>query len=293
MSHNNAAQAADPDFVMTELRGIIGVAGDSPTVIVSVERMRLWLSQLRAPVADDLVASLHSMASVAPTSECEILLAAASALASAPVTHYECGRSNGDGTYAAVPVRAPVAGEAPPTDWQNALRIAELPEADEALAVFCNDGTLDNAVGLVQAILDAAPQASAVDGLPVWWERFMNELTLRSEDEVRNDLAGILEICALDAIASAAPQASEAVRQQRAEVVDELARLREALQFYAHGNHYHFFSDTWDTCSGEPQNFWFDEAETGMIEDGSVARAALSAQPAQKEQHTDGGAVYE
>ncbi|MBV2160661.1 hypothetical protein [Achromobacter denitrificans] len=172
------------------------------------------LSNLRAPVADDLVASLHSMASVAPTSECEILLAAASALASAPVTHYECGRSNGDGTYAAVPVRAPVAGEAPPTDWQNALRIAELPEADEALAVFCNDGTLDNAVGLVQAILDAAPQASAVDGLPAWWERFMNELTLRSEDEVRNDLAGILEICALDAIASAAPQASEAVRIQ-------------------------------------------------------------------------------
>lgn len=115
----------------------------------------------------------------------------------------------------------------------------------------------------------------------------------------------------------AAPQASEAVRQQRAEVVDELARLREALQFYAHGNHYHFFSDTWDTCSGEPQNFWFDEAETGMIEDGSVARAALSAQPAEEpatsapspaasqrqamipasresgNSHTDGGAVYE
>ncbi|WP_313064705.1 hypothetical protein [Achromobacter animicus] len=55
---------------------------------------------------------------------------------------------------------APVAGEAPPTDCQNALRIAELPEVDEALAVFCNDGTLDNAVGLVQAILDAAPQVS-------------------------------------------------------------------------------------------------------------------------------------
>ena len=121
----------------------------------------------------------------------------------------ECDRASG-----VRPASAPVAGEAPPTDWQNALRIAELPEVDEALAVFCNDGTLDNAVGLVQATLDAAPQASAVDGLPAWWERFMNELTLRSEDEVRNDLAGILEICALDAIASAAPQASEAVRIQ-------------------------------------------------------------------------------
>ncbi|KDD21312.1 Uncharacterised protein [Bordetella bronchiseptica] len=46
-------KAADPNFVMTELRGIICVAGDSPTVIVSVERMRLWLSKLRAPVADE------------------------------------------------------------------------------------------------------------------------------------------------------------------------------------------------------------------------------------------------
>lgn len=42
------------------------------------------MSKLRAPVGDDLVASLRSMASVAPDSECEILLAAASALASAP-----------------------------------------------------------------------------------------------------------------------------------------------------------------------------------------------------------------
>ncbi|CAB3662432.1 Uncharacterised protein [Achromobacter denitrificans] len=219
-NQNNAAQAAPQQTVLTrEQIGelykdwvcVFGVSTGSAELCIR-EIEAAVLSQLRAPVADDLVASLHSMASVAPTSECEILLAAASALASAPVTHYECGRSNGDGTYAAVPVRAPVAGEAPPTDWQNALRIAELPEADEALAVFCNDGTLDNAVGLVQAILDAAPQASAVDGLPAWWERFMNELTLRSEDEVRNDLAGILEICALDAIASAAPQASEAVQ---------------------------------------------------------------------------------
>jgi len=54
----------------------------------------------------------------------------------------------------------PVAGEARPLDWQNAQRIAELPEVDEALANFCDDSTLDNAVGLVLAVLGAAPQAS-------------------------------------------------------------------------------------------------------------------------------------
>ncbi|WP_447988306.1 hypothetical protein [Achromobacter spanius] len=54
---------------------------------------------------------------------------------------------------------APVVGEARAMDWQNALRIAELPEVDEALANFCDDSTLDNAVGLVLAVLGAAPQA--------------------------------------------------------------------------------------------------------------------------------------
>ncbi|SUW10769.1 Uncharacterised protein [Bordetella bronchiseptica] len=50
-----AAQAADPDFVTTELCGIIDVCEGSPTAIVSVERMRLWLSKLRAPVVDEPV----------------------------------------------------------------------------------------------------------------------------------------------------------------------------------------------------------------------------------------------
>ncbi|WP_257218441.1 hypothetical protein [Bordetella bronchiseptica] len=57
---------------------------------------------------------------------------------------------------------APVAGEARPTDRQEALRITELPDVDEALATFCSDGTQDNAVGLVLAILGSSPQASPV-----------------------------------------------------------------------------------------------------------------------------------
>ncbi|MCG7328018.1 hypothetical protein [Achromobacter sp. ACRQX] len=49
---------AQQDFVATEISGIINVCGDSPTAIVSVERMRLWLSKLRAPVADEQEMSL-------------------------------------------------------------------------------------------------------------------------------------------------------------------------------------------------------------------------------------------
>ncbi|KAK74626.1 DUF4140 domain-containing protein [Bordetella bronchiseptica] len=60
------------------------------------------------------------------------------------------------------PQASPVAGETRPTDRQEALRITELPDVDEALATFCSDGTQDNAVGLVLAILGSSPQASPV-----------------------------------------------------------------------------------------------------------------------------------
>ena len=246
---NNAAQAADttpfsdeyvnaviqqhgydsPECVIARLHQWIGLHGGENGLTLLMYEAHKALIKLRAPVADeddqptapddDAIAECWVTASDCdgiaydgPSFERgyrmgEIAERDRAALASAPVA-IPGNTLTGDGSGVALPV----AGEAPPTDWQTALRIAELPEVDEALAVFCNDGTLDNAVGLVQAILDAAPQASTVDGLPVWWERFMNELTLRSEDEVRNDLAGILEICALDAIASAAPQASDAVQ---------------------------------------------------------------------------------
>lgn len=68
----------------------------------------------------------------------------------------ECDRASGVRSAS-----APAARKARPTDWQNALSITELPEVDEALATFCDDGTQDNAVGLVLVILEAAPQASA------------------------------------------------------------------------------------------------------------------------------------
>lgn len=59
-------------------------------------------------------------------------------------------------------------------------------------------------------------------------------------------------------------------------------RLAEALRFYADGNHL-LLGDpgAWDTVSGEPQNWLCDEAGTATIEDGTVAKQALAAHPAQ------------
>ena len=55
-------------------------------------------------------------------------------------------------------------------------------------------------------------------------------------------------------------------------------RLLEALRFYADRNHFILSDDSaWDTVSGEPQNFWCDEAGTATVEDGSIARAAIAA----------------
>jgi hypothetical protein len=53
----------------------------------------------------------------------------------------------------------------------------------------------------------------------------------------------------------------------------------DALRFYAHGHHYNIDDDhqQFDTVSGEPQNWLFSERDDDctMIEDGSIARAAL------------------
>ncbi|WP_330508340.1 DUF3850 domain-containing protein [Pseudomonas putida] len=57
----------------------------------------------------------------------------------------------------------------------------------------------------------------------------------------------------------------------------EVERLRDALKFYADREHYHFESGNWDTVSGEPLNILWCGDEPDFIEDGTVARNALSA----------------
>lgn len=64
------------------------------------------------------------------------------------------------------------------------------------------------------------------------------------------------------------------------DTVNEIENLRKALKFYGDGGHFIKADDTaWDTVSGEPQNYWCDEAGTATVEDGSIARLALSGQP--------------
>jgi hypothetical protein len=54
-------------------------------------------------------------------------------------------------------------------------------------------------------------------------------------------------------------------------------QVAEALTFYAEGNHFIQHEPTaWDTVSGEPQNFFEDEANTATVEDGSIAKIALA-----------------
>lgn len=64
----------------------------------------------------------------------------------------------------------------------------------------------------------------------------------------------------------------------------------EALEFYANGDHLLLADpDAWDTCSGEPINFLHDEAGTASVEDGSIAKQALTGAPAQGGSADDSG----
>lgn len=54
------------------------------------------------------------------------------------------------------------------------------------------------------------------------------------------------------------------------------ARYRAGLKYYADMNHAVFNDENaWDTVSGEPANFWCDEAGTATVEDGTVAKLIL------------------
>ena len=77
---------------------------------------------------------------------------------------------------------------------------------------------------------------------------------------------------------------SEERLQNCAALVAEVERLRkdaeqmrEALMFYAEGDHFTFDRDAWDTVSDEPQNYWCDEAGTATVEDGTIAKLAIDA----------------
>jgi len=64
----------------------------------------------------------------------------------------------------------------------------------------------------------------------------------------------------------------------------ERAMLVEALKFYAYGSHFIQHQEVWESVSGEPENFLEDENNTATVEDGSVAKQALSATEKQSQQ---------
>ena len=81
------------------------------------------------------------------------------------------------------------------------------------------------------------------------------------------------EIRALfDALAAPATAPDELERLRK-----DAEQMREALMFYAEGDHFTFDRDAWDTVSDEPQNYWCDEAGTATVEDGTIAKLALDA----------------
>ncbi len=60
----------------------------------------------------------------------------------------------------------------------------------------------------------------------------------------------------------------------------EVQRLREALKFYADRDHFaQDIGSDWGNVSGEPANVLWHDSEAWFVEDGSIARAALSATP--------------
>lgn len=61
-----------------------------------------------------------------------------------------------------------------------------------------------------------------------------------------------------------------------ARLAEQVENMRAALQWYADGLHFDKASpDAWDTVSGEPPNWWCDEAGTATVEDGSIAAMVL------------------
>jgi len=75
-----------------------------------------------------------------------------------------------------------------------------------------------------------------------------------------------------------AAEAATALSEARcAQLQAEIESLRAALKWYADGEHFTKADpDAWDTVSGEPQNWWCDEADTAMVEDGSLAGMVLA-----------------
>jgi hypothetical protein len=142
-------------------------------------------------------------------------------------------------------------GEAVPDKWEGAEEW--MPLAWELCAEECGEDACTELVW---------------EGGPVpepWGDRW-----LKYEDEAKR-LIALVRKHVPGATPHPAPAAAEPVE---APTRDDLIA---ALQWYADGLHFDKASpDAWDTVSGEPQNWWCDEAGTATIEDGTIAKQTLA-----------------
>ena len=111
------------------------------------------------------------------------------------------------------------------------------------------------------------------------------QLRAESEERLQNCAALVAEVERLRAEVTR-PESTDmtlmrALVQSQATELERLRKdaeqMREALMFYAEGDHFTFDRDAWDTVSDEPQNYWCDEAGTATVEDGTIAKLALDA----------------
>ena len=142
----------------------------------------------------------------------------------------------------------------------RAVQLVEAPTAGFTAA--------DMATAEARGFRDGA--ASAMAGEPMAWMTFTEE---GDPDMVFLDRLEACQYCEDDdppkPLYLAAPPTAQA----------EVENLRKALQFYADKQHFAIAEEgAWDTVSGEPQNYWCDEAGTAMVEDGSIAKMALAGQ---------------
>mgnify|MGYP006889689334 CR=1 FL=1 len=108
------------------------------------------------------------------------------------------------------------------------------------------------------------------------WKRRAEIAESRFASGRRNELIERLEDHARYQDVLAAHQWADDLRSAVA-AIKERDALRRALQFYADKDHMLLGEpDAWGTVSGEPQNFWCDDAGTATIEDGWVAREVLA-----------------
>lgn len=112
------------------------------------------------------------------------------------------------------------------------------------------------------------------------YDRAVNKVdALREQlEKAQADLVRMTE--GRDGLRSTLDEANKVIAWQRDEKPDlaELSSLRAALKFYADRDHYSTDDGlNWDSVSGEPMNILWHEEQPWFIEDGSVARAALSA----------------